>query len=205
MICENCGKEHDGSFGSGRFCSRSCANSFSTKKNREEINRKVSLKLRIRLDQNCKKCGIPISRKTKSCLCKRCAAKNRYSYRYTNVTDVGELKRISYLDYRRSCKFKFSIRKYSKEFDIDLIRKFGWYSAKNHGNNLNGVTRDHMYSVMDGFKNNIDPSIISHPANCKLMIHPENSSKHDKSSITLEELKERIKIWDEKYGNPIEG
>lgn len=25
-ICEQCGKEHDGSFGSGRFCSRSCSN-----------------------------------------------------------------------------------------------------------------------------------------------------------------------------------
>lgn len=25
-ICERCGKEHDGNFGSGRFCSRSCAN-----------------------------------------------------------------------------------------------------------------------------------------------------------------------------------
>ena len=25
-ICENCGKEHDGTFGSGRFCCRSCAN-----------------------------------------------------------------------------------------------------------------------------------------------------------------------------------
>lgn len=27
MKCEKCGKEHDGNFGSGRFCSRSCANS----------------------------------------------------------------------------------------------------------------------------------------------------------------------------------
>lgn len=26
-FCEKCGKEHDGSFGTGRFCSRSCANS----------------------------------------------------------------------------------------------------------------------------------------------------------------------------------
>lgn len=25
-ICEQCGKEHDGTFGSGRFCSRSCSN-----------------------------------------------------------------------------------------------------------------------------------------------------------------------------------
>lgn len=26
MICEQCGKEHDGTFGSGRFCCRSCSN-----------------------------------------------------------------------------------------------------------------------------------------------------------------------------------
>lgn len=42
MICETCGKEHDGSYGSGRFCSEKCARSFSTSKNREEINRKRS-------------------------------------------------------------------------------------------------------------------------------------------------------------------
>ena len=28
MKCENCGKEHDGSYGSGRFCSKLCAHSF---------------------------------------------------------------------------------------------------------------------------------------------------------------------------------
>ena len=31
MICENCGKEHDGTYGSGRFCCSKCARSFSTK------------------------------------------------------------------------------------------------------------------------------------------------------------------------------
>ena len=40
MICEKCGKEHDGTFGSGRFCSRSCANS---RIRTEEIREKVSL------------------------------------------------------------------------------------------------------------------------------------------------------------------
>jgi len=45
MICENCGKDHDGLYGSGRFCSSKCARGFSTKANREEINRKVSIKL----------------------------------------------------------------------------------------------------------------------------------------------------------------
>jgi len=43
MKCENlkCQKEHDGSFGSGRFCSKSCANS---KTFSEETNRKKSEK-----------------------------------------------------------------------------------------------------------------------------------------------------------------
>ena len=31
-ICENCGNEHDGSYGSGRFCSKHCRCSFNGKK-----------------------------------------------------------------------------------------------------------------------------------------------------------------------------
>ena len=45
MKCENCKNKHDGSFGSGRFCSKSCSRSFSTKNKRHEINKKVSEKL----------------------------------------------------------------------------------------------------------------------------------------------------------------
>lgn len=41
-ICEYCGNEHDGAFGSGRFCSKKCASGFSTKNKRSEINKKVS-------------------------------------------------------------------------------------------------------------------------------------------------------------------
>lgn len=37
--CEKCGKEIDGSFGSGRFCSRSCANS---KRHSEETKKRIS-------------------------------------------------------------------------------------------------------------------------------------------------------------------
>lgn len=46
MKCENCNKEHDGSYGSGRFCSSKCARGFSTKAKRKEINEKVSKKLK---------------------------------------------------------------------------------------------------------------------------------------------------------------
>lgn len=34
MICENCKNDHDGSYGSGRFCSSKCARGFSTKNNK---------------------------------------------------------------------------------------------------------------------------------------------------------------------------
>lgn len=44
-ICENCKKEHDGNYGSGRFCSIKCARSFSTKAKRKEINEAVRKKL----------------------------------------------------------------------------------------------------------------------------------------------------------------
>ncbi len=47
MKCENnCGKEHNGEYGSGRFCSDKCARSFSTKSKRKEINKKVSQSLK---------------------------------------------------------------------------------------------------------------------------------------------------------------
>lgn len=42
MKCEKCNKEHDGRYGSGRFCSALCARSFSTQKNRKLTNEKIS-------------------------------------------------------------------------------------------------------------------------------------------------------------------
>ena len=101
--------------------------------------------------------------------------------------------------YRQKCQFKFDLKKFPNEFDFELIKEHGWYKPKNKGNNLNGVSRDHMYSIADGFKNNISPEIIKHPANCKLVLHLENQNKRAKSSITLKHLIDRIKDWEIKY------
>lgn len=61
MICENCGKEFTGKYSkwaSGRFCSTKCARGFSTKLKRQEINLKVSLKLREYEEiKPCEVCG----------------------------------------------------------------------------------------------------------------------------------------------------
>ena len=51
MICEKCKTEHSGTYGSGRFCCKNCACSFSTYIKREEINRKVSEKLKGKLPE----------------------------------------------------------------------------------------------------------------------------------------------------------
>ena len=95
--------------------------------------------------------------------------------------------------YRQLCEFKFTLNDYPNKFDFDLIKKYGWYSATNRGDNINGISRDHLYSIKDGFVNNIKPEIISHPANCELILHRDNQKKKSKSKITLNELMNKIK------------
>lgn len=97
IICENCGKEHDSSYGSGRFCDNKCARGFSTKGKRKEINEKVSNKLKqfhIDIIRVCENCGCEISplkrRDTKTCG-KVCSAKLRWKnqeYRDNTVKSI---------------------------------------------------------------------------------------------------------------------
>jgi 5-methylcytosine-specific restriction endonuclease McrA len=50
--CKNCQNEHNGNYGTGSFCSSYCAHSFSTKKNRDEISKKVSKTLKGKFVHN---------------------------------------------------------------------------------------------------------------------------------------------------------
>ena len=104
-------------------------------------------------------------------------------------------ERTDFYFYRSKCSFKFNLKDFKEKFDFSLIKKFGWYKAKNKGDNLYGVSRDHIVSVKYGFENNIPSWIISHPANCQLLQHSLNSSKNSKCGITIDELLEKIKCW----------
>jgi endogenous inhibitor of DNA gyrase (YacG/DUF329 family) len=59
--CEACGKQHDGQYGSGRFCSAKCARGYSTKAKRNEINTRVAKTLRDKYGSDsmlvCPTCG----------------------------------------------------------------------------------------------------------------------------------------------------
>jgi hypothetical protein len=207
MFCINCEKRHDGNYGSGRFCSVKCARGYSTKNKRAEINSKVSAKLSNRklTDDHKKKIeqANNFNRKEKtirSCLLCNSEMQCRPSDKRKFCNPVcwstyTEKNKKPFLLYRQRCNFDFKFEDYPKKFDLTLVEQYGWYSPTNKGNNLNGVSKDHMVSVRTGFELGIDPEIIKHPANCKIMLHRENQSKNKSSSITIEELLERIKHW----------
>jgi hypothetical protein len=74
MKCLKCNKEHDGSFGSGKYCSIQCSNS---RPRPPEVREKIGNKLRIKRDEiSCLTCGkkfIPRRKTSKFCsrLCSR--------------------------------------------------------------------------------------------------------------------------------------
>ena len=89
-------------------------------------------------------------------------------------------------------------------YDLDKLREYSNLvrieterTVKNHSNKIKnielrgkkkGYDLDHKYSVVEGFKNNVDPLIISHYKNLEVVTWKENSNKKSKCSLTLKEL-----------------
>lgn len=135
------------------------------------------------------------------CTCKH-SGKQFYS---KTVKQIHPDLRQNRSQYGYSCRFNFGISNYPEWFPdaSSLIKKYGWYStpgSRKGIRNVNGISRDHLYSVSDGWTNNVPPEIIRHPANCELVPHKENQSKKTKSKITLTELYQRIDRFNQMYG-----
>lgn len=202
--CQNCGNDHNGKYASGRFCSDKCSRSFSTKNKRLEINEKIRNKSLSRDSiKNGKKSILQSKRDVKECFfCKELTYNKKYC---SNICyrNYHNSIRTSFENYRIKCSFKFNVYDYPDFFDIDMIEKNGWYSATNKGNNINGASRDHLYSIRDGFINNINPDLISHPANCCIKLNLDNQKKWANSEITLDELIIRIEKFNKMTVWPI--
>lgn len=199
MLCEKCNTPHDGSYGSGRFCTGRCARSFSSTANIALANQKRSATLKGRSNPS-----KGTKKSTKWHDCPICNTPTKTNFCSVDCFKANtQLTRDALVNYRHACEFMFDVYDYPTHFDLSLVEMYGWYSASNRGNNLTGVSRDHMYSVSEGFKNAISPSILSHPANCRLMQHGHNSSKKGQCSITLENLLIAIEAWDLANGSSL--
>jgi hypothetical protein len=169
-----------------KFCSTSCG----AQNNNKTLNRKLNKFSEQSLINICaankkryKLQELEYTKNTKCCLfCEKEISFLKRKYIFcdkqcrTKHFDKAKTKKQLYYKY---AQFKFNLSDYPNEFNFELIKEYGWYKAKNRGNNPNGINRDHLYTISDGFKNNIEPSLLAHPANCKLITHEENIKKKE--------------------------
>jgi len=192
------------------FCSRKCANS---RVRTEDIKSRVSATLsgrtlskehveKISGDKNHKRRGKnlpPIVKEEKSC--RQCETifttqtKTKFCCKACWLAN-NKKNRTAFEDYKIRCKFNFDVKNYPNLLTLELIEQHGWYSAKNKKDNPNGISRDHKFSVKQGFLENVDPYYISHPVNCALTPHTINQRKYTNCSITLEQLVVQVNEFD---------
>ena len=91
-ICEKCCHRHTGKYGSGRFCSSNCAHSFSTSKNRKNINEKISIKLKGKKRDPRNPKGVSFVDK----ICPVCSDSYRVSWSLRNQKTCGSKCRYSW-------------------------------------------------------------------------------------------------------------
>jgi len=105
---------------------------------------------------------------------------------------IGRANNDEKAKYWEACRFKFGILDYPMILGYNLISELGIYHPTN---NPTGVSRDHMFSISEGYQLNIPADIISHPANCHIIPQRLNEVKNSNSSITYDALLERIELW----------
>lgn len=120
MVCENCGSNHDGSYGSGRFCSTKCARSFSSR----NIDHRSLVK-----DATCPKCGrehkICLQASPKITLCNSCInyTRNKSSngVKQENCIYCGKpIKRHSYYFCSFNCQHTFNYLLFINRWQLGL-------------------------------------------------------------------------------------
>ena len=170
MKCEKCGEEHDGSYGSGRFCCSSCARSFSSFKKRNEINLKIKKTLHEKYGYNiyyekkyCNLCGKILRNKNKTGYCRVCletsnqlkdfrSARSKYASSFIkNHNSWQPRNKISYAE-----KFWFDVLNNNK---IDFKHDFSVKTSSGHWYYLDFYIEKEQHKIdleIDGKQHNYD-------------------------------------------------
>lgn len=126
--CENCNNDHDGSFGSGRFCSSFCANSFSTKN--------IVGQTKIIYCSSCNE-GLEVLKRSRSknVICAECKEQTK------QCKHCGELFKTTedYTFCSRKCSGTFNFIEGGKKFrstmsseDWSIMNKLAYIEGKNY-------------------------------------------------------------------------
>ena len=189
--CQNCQKNLPYDKRNNKYCSRSCSAKVNNKiPNRKHGPSKSSKSNRLWYS----KVDFITCKITGRVYCNRNSKGN-----YRKKSPYIKTKKEKYYN---EAAFKFNVYNYPNEFDLDLLLKFGWYStpgSRNGIKNSKGISRDHTVSIQEGFEKGYDPKILSHPANCRLVQHKDNSKKWKRSDMSYAELKQKIKNWNKRY------
>ena len=110
------------------FCNRSCANSRG--KRTKEVKEKIKKSLRSETKYDtCNICNKKWYNSRNSKTCSRSCANE-------SIRIKREKKLTEKESYRKLTNFKFNLSDYPDEFDFSLVEQYGWYKAKNRGDNL---------------------------------------------------------------------
>ena len=150
MKCEYCKKDHDSSYGSGRFCTVKCARGFATKSKRKEINKKVSETFSKTRKKNyymyiCGYCDDKfISRSKNRKYCSRsCSTKKYAEYKYsTDNPNLDNLKSILSKAGRRSIEIQKETRRSKNEKYFYELCKTEWDDSIHNEPMFNGWDAD---------------------------------------------------------------
>jgi predicted nucleic acid-binding Zn ribbon protein len=132
MNCENCNKEHNGKYASGRFCSEKCAKGFSTKDKRQEINKKISQKLSYPLIiKTCERCKTEfiVKKKNQRFCSNRCARIGHITTSETkNKLSILRIKSIEAGNVGYGIKCNFEGTRCDSALEYAFCK---WYKLKN--------------------------------------------------------------------------
>jgi hypothetical protein len=127
---------------------------------------------------------------------------------YNRIHKSRSNKKNQIIQLKRHGKDNINVKSYEEYcmLCIFYIDKSDYEKIKGYDLYLKGIEvhKDHMISKNDGFLQGIHPYLIAHPANCQFLYYKDNLSKLSKSSLTFDELKNRIIEWELKNDGDID-
>jgi len=111
--------------------------------------------------------------------CPICAIENKSGANHYSWKNYSEESRKDFRLYREEI-IQLSNYNYRKYFYVINPNNLKRGRSKYH--------LDHIYSVIDGFNNNVSPKVIANPINLQMLSENANAVKNSTSHITLEQL-----------------